>query len=194
MDPHSRYLVTVAEGKVKVQVFRTASVKRTSVRSVSAPKKAVRAKTAVRIPPAPKPVHKKKAAEPKTIHTVKAAEPKTDAKKTAKPRVRKAKKEDDWAVRERERAEWQSEYDRYRDILDKTDDPHYTEDMRAYLDDNAYDEIAPSSYYKRSEKHAAKAYNKMMRDEQRMHAMDDAYRHEAAMIYGRKAGKKGRKK
>lgn len=45
----------------------------------------------------------------------------------------------------------------------------YHDDMRAYLIDNRYDEIAPNSRWKWDDKAAAKAYWSLMEDEQKMH-------------------------
>jgi hypothetical protein len=65
--------------------------------------------------------------------------------------------------------------------------------MTAYLEDVRHDEVAKSSWWKRSKKHAVKDFERTMMDEQRMFAMDDEYRREAAGMY-RKQGKKGKRK
>jgi len=111
---------------------------------------------------------------------------------TTKPKDRKAAGSHDH--KEKERLRQQAELNRSRDLHDKHMLPEYHEDMTAYLEDNRHDEVARSSWWKRSKKHAAEAYSDAMMEEQRMAAMDEAYRTEAHSMYARKAGKKRGKK
>ena len=116
-----------------------------------------------------------------------------DAPITAKTRASPKPKAE---VKAKKKAKAISEQDQYRDDMNRFhtmmdtaafDDSRYHEDMTDYLADNRHDEVAKSSFWKRSKKHAAKAYEKSMMDSQKMFATDEEYRRMAA--YNKKPSK-----
>ena len=132
-------------------------------------------------------VKKHTSAKPKNLMTAIKKTIRTPPDKAAKVQTIRPTKvkqtKDAWEKREIERLKQQEELDKARTLYEKYDDTEYHEDMTAYLEDVRHDEVAKSSWWKRSNKHAAQAYNKAMLDEQRMYATDQAYRSEASGMY-----------